>query len=159
MDTEIVVLNQGEERNSAQELTDDLIAIITVFSGRLYGSRSNKNKKIIEESKRYSHTIRGDGADEQIEENDSDGFNQLNDDQQMFAENLFTAYMETYNLLSPIACSINSYGRSAEKIRDDLRKQKQVLKDITTHVAKVTGSLFLMECFHPGYGQWLCILQ
>ncbi len=25
----------------------------------------------------------------------------LNDDQQMFAENLFTAYMETYNLLSP----------------------------------------------------------
>ncbi|WP_323090852.1 hypothetical protein [Allobaculum sp. JKK-2023] len=50
----------------------------------------------------------------------------LNDDQQMFAENLFTAYMETYNLLSPIACSINSHGRSAEKIRDDLRKQKQV---------------------------------
>ncbi|WP_416347404.1 hypothetical protein [Allobaculum sp. JKK-2023] len=45
MDTEIVVLNQGEERNSAQELTNDLIAIITVFSGRLYGSRSNKNKK------------------------------------------------------------------------------------------------------------------
>lgn len=66
----------------------------------------------------------------------------LNDDQQMFAENLFTAYMETYNLLSPIACSINSYGRSAEKIRDDLRKQKQVLKDITTHVAKVTGVAF-----------------
>lgn len=74
MDTEIVVLNQGEERNSAQELTDDLIAIITVFSGRLYGSRSNKNKKIIEESKRL---LKGDGADEQIEENDSDGFNQI----------------------------------------------------------------------------------
>ena len=74
MDTEIVVLNQGEERNSAQELTNDLIAIITVFSGRLYGSRSNKNKKIIEESKRL---LKGDGADEQIEENDSDGFNQI----------------------------------------------------------------------------------
>lgn len=74
MDTEIVVLNQGEERNSAQELTDDLIAIITVFSGRLYGSRSNKTKKIIEESKRL---LKGDGADEQIEENDSDGFNQI----------------------------------------------------------------------------------
>ncbi len=74
MDTEIVVLNQGEERNGAQELTDDLIAIITVFSGRLYGPRSNKTKKIIEESKRL---LKGDGADEQIEENDSDGFNQI----------------------------------------------------------------------------------
>lgn len=74
MDTEIVVLNQGEERNSAQELTDDLIAIITVFSGRLYGSRSNKTKKIIEESKRL---LKGDRADEQIEENDPDGFNQI----------------------------------------------------------------------------------
>ncbi len=74
MDTEIVVLNQGEERNSAQELTNDLIAIITVFSGRLYGPRSNKTKKIIEESKRL---LKGDGADEQIEENDSDGFNQI----------------------------------------------------------------------------------
>lgn len=31
METEIVIINQGEERNSAQELTDDLIAIITVF--------------------------------------------------------------------------------------------------------------------------------
>ena len=72
MDTEIVALNQGEERNSAQELTDDLVAIITVFSGRLYGSRSNKTKKIIEESKRLLK-----GADEQIEENDSDGFNQI----------------------------------------------------------------------------------
>ena len=62
--------------------------------------------------------------------------NELNDDQQTFSEKLFTAFMETYNLLSPIACSIHSYGRSWEKIRDDLRKQKQFLKDITNQVAK-----------------------
>ena len=68
--------------------------------------------------------------------------NELNDDQQTFSEKLFTAFMETYNLLSPIACSIHSYGRSWEKIRDDLRKQKQFLKDITNHVAKVTGVTF-----------------
>lgn len=32
-----------------QGLTDDLIQIITVFANRLYGSRSKKTKKLIEE--------------------------------------------------------------------------------------------------------------
>lgn len=32
-----------------QELTDDLIQIITVFANRLYGSRSKKTKRLIEE--------------------------------------------------------------------------------------------------------------
>lgn len=70
METEIVIINQGEERNSAQELTDDLIAIITVFSGRLYGSRSNKNKKIIEETRKL---LKEDNEDESIEKDYSDG--------------------------------------------------------------------------------------
>lgn len=73
METEIVIINQGEERNSAQELTDDLIAIITVFSGRLYGSRSNKNKKIIEETRKL---LKEDNEDESIEKNNSDGVRQ-----------------------------------------------------------------------------------
>ncbi len=73
METEIVIINQGEERNSAQELTDDLIAIITVFSGRLYGSRSNKNKEIIEETRKL---LKEDNEDESIEKNNSDGVRQ-----------------------------------------------------------------------------------
>ncbi len=46
----IVVLNKTET-SPEQELTRDLISIITVFSSRLYGLRSNKIKKIIAESK------------------------------------------------------------------------------------------------------------
>ena len=34
-----------------QELTDDLIQIITVFANRLYGQRSKKTKKLIDEVK------------------------------------------------------------------------------------------------------------
>lgn len=35
-----------------QELTDDLIQIITVFANRLYGQRSKKTKKLIDEVKK-----------------------------------------------------------------------------------------------------------
>lgn len=39
------------ERSKEQELTDDLIQIITVFTNRLYGQRSKKTKRLIEEVK------------------------------------------------------------------------------------------------------------
>ena len=35
------------EKTKEQELTDDLIQIITVFANRLYGSRSKKTKQLI----------------------------------------------------------------------------------------------------------------
>lgn len=41
----------NQEISKEQELTDDLIQIITVFANRLYGSRSKKTKKLIEEVK------------------------------------------------------------------------------------------------------------
>ena len=45
---EIIVLNNdGKDKN--QELVEDMLSIITVFSSRLYGSRSKKSKKIINE--------------------------------------------------------------------------------------------------------------
>ena len=37
------------EYSKEQELTDDLIQIITVFANRLYGQRSKKTKKLIDE--------------------------------------------------------------------------------------------------------------
>jgi len=39
------------EYSKEQELTDDLIQIITVFANRLYGQRSKKTKKLIDEVK------------------------------------------------------------------------------------------------------------
>lgn len=49
MNTEVVIINQTEkERDFEAELVADMIALITVFSARLYGSRSRKNKKIVD---------------------------------------------------------------------------------------------------------------
>ena len=50
---EVVIINQGENTASFEEdLAKDVLEIITVFSARLYGSRSKKNQKLIEDMKR-----------------------------------------------------------------------------------------------------------
>lgn len=47
---EVVILNKGEEKASFEEdLANDVLEIITVFSARLYESRSRKIKRIIEQ--------------------------------------------------------------------------------------------------------------
>jgi predicted site-specific integrase-resolvase len=46
---EVVIINQGEQPlGFEEELARDVLEIITVFSARLYGSRSHKNRKLIE---------------------------------------------------------------------------------------------------------------
>lgn len=45
---EVVILNQGEECSFEEDLAKDVLEIITVFSARLYGSRSHTNKKLLE---------------------------------------------------------------------------------------------------------------
>lgn len=55
-ETEVVIINKSNDslRGEAieipfeQELVQDMIELITVFSARLYGSRSKKNKKLID---------------------------------------------------------------------------------------------------------------
>jgi excisionase family DNA binding protein len=48
-ETEVVIINKSnEEVTFEQELVPDMIELITVFSARLYGSRSQKNQKLIE---------------------------------------------------------------------------------------------------------------
>jgi len=48
-EVEVIIINKGEDTSSfEEELVKDVLEIITVFSARLYGSRSNKNKKLIE---------------------------------------------------------------------------------------------------------------
>ena len=45
---EVTLINQRVEPSFEEELAQDVLEIITVFSARLYGSRSRKNKKLIE---------------------------------------------------------------------------------------------------------------
>ena len=48
-EVEVVIINKGQEKASFEEdLAKDVLEIITVFSARLYGSRSKKNKKLID---------------------------------------------------------------------------------------------------------------
>lgn len=48
---EVVIINKGDEISFEEELAQDVLEIITVFSARLYGSRSRKNKKLIDAAK------------------------------------------------------------------------------------------------------------
>ena len=49
-EVEVIIINKGDENvKFEEELAKDVLEIITVFSARLYGSRSNKNKKLLEE--------------------------------------------------------------------------------------------------------------
>lgn len=49
---EVVLINKGDEPSFEEELAQDVLEIITVFSARLYGSRSRKNKKLISNMKK-----------------------------------------------------------------------------------------------------------
>jgi len=49
--TEIIVINQ-EEKESKEELVEDLITIVSHFAGKLYGMRSHKYKEVVEDTKR-----------------------------------------------------------------------------------------------------------
>ena len=45
---EIVILHQGEQPSFEEELAQDVLEIITVFSARLYGSRSHQSKQLLD---------------------------------------------------------------------------------------------------------------
>jgi len=47
-EVEVVILNKGEDTRFEEDLAKDVLEIITVFSARLYGSRSRKNKKLLD---------------------------------------------------------------------------------------------------------------
>jgi predicted site-specific integrase-resolvase len=48
---EVVMINQGEDLFFEEELAQDVLEILTVFSARMYGARSRKNLKLIEAAK------------------------------------------------------------------------------------------------------------
>ena len=51
-DVEVVIVTETEAKTYEEELVEDALSVITVFSAKLYGSRSHKNQKVIEENKK-----------------------------------------------------------------------------------------------------------
>jgi len=51
-EVEVVIINKGEDTSFEEDLAKDVLEIITVFSARLYGARSHKNKKLIDGMKK-----------------------------------------------------------------------------------------------------------
>jgi excisionase family DNA binding protein len=51
---EVIILNRGEDTTFEEDLAKDVLEIITVFSARLYGSRSRKNKRLLDDIKRIA---------------------------------------------------------------------------------------------------------
>jgi putative resolvase len=47
--TEVVIINASLESSFEEDLAQDVIEIVTVFSARLYGSRSHRNRKVMEQ--------------------------------------------------------------------------------------------------------------
>jgi putative resolvase len=43
----LIVLEPGEDKTAEQELTNDMIALLASFSGRLYGMRSHKQQELL----------------------------------------------------------------------------------------------------------------
>ena len=54
---EVVIMNAAEENSFEEDLAQDVLEIITVFSARLYGSRSRKNKKLLESLKEVADAL------------------------------------------------------------------------------------------------------
>ena len=46
--TEVIIINASEDASCEEELVQDVLEMITVFSARLYGSGSHKNKQLLD---------------------------------------------------------------------------------------------------------------
>jgi excisionase family DNA binding protein len=46
-EVEVVIINKGEDATFEEDLAKDVLEIITVFSARLYGSRSKKTRNLL----------------------------------------------------------------------------------------------------------------
>ena len=46
---EVIIINRKPEMSEEEELVQDVLEIIQVFAARLYGRRSHRNQKLIED--------------------------------------------------------------------------------------------------------------
>ena len=54
--TKLTILFPDEDKTPEGELTEDLLAIIAAFAGRLYGLRSRKRKELLSCAEQVLHT-------------------------------------------------------------------------------------------------------
>jgi putative resolvase len=54
---EVVIINKTESSSFEDDLVQDVLEIITVFSARLYGARSRKNQKLLDALKEAATTL------------------------------------------------------------------------------------------------------
>ena len=59
---EIIIIHKGEQPRFEEELAKDVLEIITVFSARLYGSRSHKNKQFMDKLNEAAHELSKEDA-------------------------------------------------------------------------------------------------
>ncbi len=55
---EVIIINRSEDSSFEEDLAADVIEIITVFSARLYGSRSQKNKQIVQQLREVADSLK-----------------------------------------------------------------------------------------------------
>jgi excisionase family DNA binding protein len=54
---EVIIINKTESSTFEDDLVQDVLEIITVFSARLYGARSRKNKKLLDALKEAAEQL------------------------------------------------------------------------------------------------------
>ncbi len=54
---EVVIMNKSENSRFEDDLVQDVLEIITVFSARLYGARSRKNQKLLQALKQAVENV------------------------------------------------------------------------------------------------------
>lgn len=57
MGVEVVIMNKSEGTRFEDDLVQDVLEIITVFSARLYGARSRKNQKLLQSLKQAADHV------------------------------------------------------------------------------------------------------
>ena len=54
---EVVIINASEDASFEDDLASDVIEIVNVFSARLYGSRSHKNRTVMDELRKTAEQL------------------------------------------------------------------------------------------------------
>ncbi len=56
--TEVIIINRSMETSPEEDLAEDVLEVITVFSARLYGLRSDQNRMLIDELEKTAKRIK-----------------------------------------------------------------------------------------------------
>ena len=57
--TEVVILNAGEDVAASETLARDVLEVLTVFSARLHGARSHRNRRLLDDLRKTAESAGG----------------------------------------------------------------------------------------------------